>query len=211
MKQKIEQLFLLQDKFNKEVNPNWKIANYDWRTAILVESSELIESVGYKWWKKTTPDIDNAKVEVVDILHFIMSELMVKTDLNKAVDILNQSISMYDFSLMSLDSKMISTSIRNMIGNFQYHQLEKACEWFSFVMSLLFDSFDEVFNLYMIKNILNKFRQDHGYKTGEYRKHWEYNGEIVEDNKVAESILKSGITSFDEVYSALEKVYFQFQ
>ena len=33
-------------------------------------------------------------------------------------------------------------------------------------------SFDELFRLYVGKNVLNGFRQDHGYKDGTYRKTW---------------------------------------
>ena len=31
----------------------------------------------------------------------------------------------------------------------------------------------ELFELYVGKNVLNDFRQDHGYKTGDYRKLWQ--------------------------------------
>ena len=32
--------------------------------------------------------------------------------------------------------------------------------------------FDELFRLYVGKNVLNEFRQDHGYKSGTYLKTW---------------------------------------
>ena len=61
----------------------------------------------------------------------------------------------------------------------------------------------KLFDIYIGKNVLNKFRQDHGYKDGTYKKIW--NG--VEDNVVMNEILQSGVNSVDEIYSKLEICY----
>jgi len=62
----------------------------------------------------------------------------------------------------------------------------------------------ELYELYIGKNILNKFRQEHGYKDGSYIKIW--NGK--EDNVVMQEILASNsdITP-EELYEALEEAY----
>jgi hypothetical protein len=62
----------------------------------------------------------------------------------------------------------------------------------------------ELYQLYIGKNILNQFRQDHGYKEGSYIKEWHG----VEDNVVMQKLLndKSDITP-DELYQGLEKNY----
>ena len=39
-------------------------------------------------------------------------------------------------------------------------------------MAALPMAFEELFALYIGKNMLNRFRQNNGYKTGEYRKLW---------------------------------------
>ena len=54
-----------------------------------------------------------------------------------------------------------------------------------------------------MKNVLNKFRQDNGYKEGTYRKIW--NGK--EDNVVLSEILSRGIYGMDEIYANLQKAY----
>ncbi|MFI3291671.1 MAG: dUTPase [Opitutales bacterium] len=42
--------------------------------ALQQECSELIDSVPWKWWAKYQKfDVQNAKVEVVDIMHFLVS------------------------------------------------------------------------------------------------------------------------------------------
>ena len=63
---------------------------------------------------------------------------------------------------------------------------------------------DTLYTLYVGKNILNQFRQDHGYKEGTYIKIW--NGE--EDNVTMQSILEENenVTP-DALYKELEKAY----
>ena len=62
----------------------------------------------------------------------------------------------------------------------------------------------ELYELYIGKNILNKFRQNHGYKEGSYIKEW--NGK--EDNVVMQEILASRSNITPQVlYLALEIAY----
>ena len=79
---------------------------------------------------------------------------------------------------------------------------------------LLFDFFELVrmskldietlYRLYVGKNILNQFRQDHGYKEGSYIKVW--NGE--EDNVVMKRIWEeSGSLTPDALYAKLKGAY----
>ena len=61
---------------------------------------------------------------------------------------------------------------------------------------------EKLYKLYIGKNVLNKFRQDNGYKDGSYIKIW--NGK--EDNEVLNELLdKNG--NFDYLYENLEKIY----
>jgi hypothetical protein len=63
---------------------------------------------------------------------------------------------------------------------------------------------DSLYKLYVGKNILNQFRQDHGYKEGTYIKIW--NGE--EDNVTMQGILeRSGDITPEALYVALEEAY----
>ena len=64
----------LQHKFNEETIPGYLEKNLNWNSAIIAESGELLDSLGYKWWKKQEPDMDNVKVEAIDLLHFVISE-----------------------------------------------------------------------------------------------------------------------------------------
>ena len=61
-----------------------------------------------------------------------------------------------------------------------------------------------LYRLYVGKNILNQFRQDHGYKEGTYIKEW--NG--VEDNVVMKQIWEeSGELKPEALYEALKQRY----
>ena len=65
---------------------------------------------------------------------------------------------------------------------------------------------DELYSLYVAKNTLNIFRQDHGYKDGTYTKIW-YDGQ--EDNVHLTAIVEKtdGHFTFDWLYGELEKRY----
>jgi len=68
-------------------------------------------------------------------------------------------------------------------------------------------SFDELYQIYVGKNVLNMFRQDNGYKEGTYNKVW--NGR--EDNEYLADIMKElngdSQTFQDDVYAALSQNY----
>ncbi|MEX2608286.1 MAG: dUTPase [Kiritimatiellia bacterium] len=83
-----EQPDMLQDLFDKQMSLNQRIGvnprdmtedeqvkwilNYT--RAASQEMAELIDSVPWKWWAKYQEfDVQNAKVEVVDLFHFIIS------------------------------------------------------------------------------------------------------------------------------------------
>ena len=80
----------LQTIFDKQIELNKRINNtlYDdikkdpelrrkwflnFELALKQESAEAIDSLNWKWWKKDEDDWDNAKVELVDMLHFWVS------------------------------------------------------------------------------------------------------------------------------------------
>lgn len=82
MMDKLDNIFEMQEKLNRRIGINlddlgddekikW-ILNYS--RALQQEVSELIDSVPWKWWAKYQKfDRQNARVEVVDIMHFLVS------------------------------------------------------------------------------------------------------------------------------------------
>lgn len=79
---KLEEIFSLQEALNMRIGVNLEglseaeqtqwVLNYT--RAMQQEIAELIDSVPWKWWAKYQKfDIQNARVEVVDLFHFLIS------------------------------------------------------------------------------------------------------------------------------------------
>jgi dimeric dUTPase (all-alpha-NTP-PPase superfamily) len=79
---KLEEIFELQEALNKRIGVEMEnfsdeekskwILNYT--RAMQQELAELVDSVPWKWWAKYQEfDEQNARVEVVDLFHFLIS------------------------------------------------------------------------------------------------------------------------------------------
>ncbi len=201
MKQKLINMLILQDSMNTKVNLDWRSAGNEWYRAIWMEASEMLEHYGWKWWKKQDPDMMQVKLEVVDIVHFALS---IRLEQNKSLEESAQLIA-DDFA-----NPMQAEDIRKTIECLALVTLTDQGAHFSFItgiMKYLDMSFDELYEIYVGKNVLNMFRQDNGYKEGTYNKVW--NGR--EDNEYLADIIESlnvDSQSFqDEIYTALKKSY----
>lgn len=155
----------MQDAHNRHVHPDWRSQGYEYYRAIWVECAELLDHFGWKWWKHQQPELDQVKLEVVDIWHFGLSELMRAELLTEAaaVELLNAG-SAPDAEAFRL---AVETLAQQTLATRSF-----AVAPFAAVMRSLPLSFQELFDLYVGKNVLNNFRQDHGYKTGGYHKLW---------------------------------------
>ena len=79
---KMDEIFELQEKLNSRIGENMSEMNDDDRSkwilnyirAMQQELAELTDSVPWKWWAKYQEfDKQNAKVEIVDLFHFLIS------------------------------------------------------------------------------------------------------------------------------------------
>ena len=79
---KLEEIFSLQDQLNKRIGVNTDAMTEEEQTkwvlnysrAMQQEMAELIDSVPWKWWAKYQEfDKQNARVEVIDLFHFLIS------------------------------------------------------------------------------------------------------------------------------------------
>jgi len=156
----------MQDAHNRHVHPEWRDQGYEYYRAIWVECAELLDHFGWKWWKHQQPELDQVKLEIVDIWHFGLSELMRSQRLHDdaAIVLLNAGLEpdaeAFRLAVETLAQQTLATRSFSVAP-------------FAAVMRTLPLSFSELFDLYVGKNVLNNFRQDHGYKTGEYQKVWQ--------------------------------------
>ena len=201
MKQKIITMLELQDAMNTKVNADWRAAGNEWYRAIWMEASEMLEHYGWKWWKKQEPEVMQVKLEVVDIVHFALS---IRLQQNKSLDETAALIA------SEFENSMQAEDIKKSIECLALLTLTDQGAHFTFIagiMKQLDMPFDELYEIYVGKNVLNMFRQDNGYKEGTYKKIW--NGR--EDNEYLADILKQlntdSLTFQDDVYAALSQGY----
>ncbi|WP_320033944.1 dUTP diphosphatase [Campylobacterota bacterium DY0563] len=217
---KLEEMFLLQKELNDSTNgKNWELGvnkfgkEINWLRCIHMEVAELIDSTPWKHWKNINaePDMNNIHVELVDIWHFLMSYILQETNVPKAVSLVNthciyEALEEIDVKSMVKEAEKLSyISLAIETGNMPtFSGVERFIDQFFRCCKISGLSFNWLQKLYIGKNCLNKFRQDHGYKEGTYTKIW--NGD--EDNVVMVSILeKMEDVSFKDLYEKLESNY----
>ncbi|EAW29942.1 hypothetical protein GP2143_06604 [marine gamma proteobacterium HTCC2143] len=202
MKQAFITMLEMQDRMNQKVHPDWIAQQFDWYRAIWIECGELVEHYGYKWWKKQTPDMDQVKLEAIDIWHFGMSALFAdgKT-LEDIAELMESQLIGYE---------AVDHDVREATELLAQHSL--ATKGFSVrlfwdLLSATGMTFDDLYQQYVGKNVLNFFRQDNGYKDGSYIKQWQGR----EDNEHLVEILaeldSQQPTYSDEVYQSLQQRY----
>ncbi len=220
---KILQMLQLQQQLNDATNgEGWENGitkngkKIDWKRCTYLECAELIESYPWKHWKNidAQPDYANIQIEAVDIWHFIMSQGLEDYKMKNI-----GSIEDLAFSIHTLDNFTTFTEDITPTTKDYYEQIEVVevlmkrlfCEDSTeALMEAFIDvavqsglNLDALYKLYVGKNILNKFRQDHGYKEGTYIKIW--NDE--EDNVTMQSILEDDNLTPKKLYEELEKAY----
>jgi dimeric dUTPase (all-alpha-NTP-PPase superfamily) len=226
MKKQIKEMFNLQNNLNINTNGiNWSTdkkttegRDIVWERAIHMECSEAIDSLPWKHWKDINgqSDIENLKIELVDIWHFIMS-IIIEAEAsysNNTVDFDYVTEQWEKFNLITFDPISTVKSIEKLsLQALLITGLKDELEIFpnidrSNYINVIYNkllpcfinscesvnlSFKELYSLYLGKNILNLFRQSHGYKNGTYIKMW--NGK--EDNVIMTNHLKSLLSSND--------------
>ncbi|MBE1287320.1 MAG: dUTP diphosphatase [Alteromonadaceae bacterium] len=188
-KAQLNTMLTLQDNMNKKVNPDWINAGYGYLRAAMVESVEAIEHHGWKWWKAQHKDLPQLQMECVDIWHFALSHLLIAHNgevAATAVALENELMANHQSLTFDGDDYVFGQS--DLLANLELMAGLAAAKRFDVSLFLRIIeqcemSSNELFRQYVGKNILNFFRQDHGYKEGTYIKEWhgrEDNEHLVE-------------------------------
>ena len=199
----------MQHRMNTRVHEHWIAQNFEWYRAAWIECGELMDHVGYKWWKKQTADMEQVRLEVVDIWHFGLSALF---DAETGLEQLAEQI-VADFTSAETPAREGESTVA------QIHEATEALAQhalaskafsvplFAALMRACGLSAEGLYRHYVGKNVLNFFRQDHGYQDGTYVKEWQGR----EDNEHLSELLESlddGAADFpDQVYQALASRY----
>jgi len=187
--------------------------------AIYMEAIELIDSYPWKWWKNINqePDISNAQIEAIDIWHFLMSlvSLEVKYRGEDKNSIIKNSVSFYMNNMKFKDS-FKDLSVIEISEHIAKHAITLSSssdlEERKVALRLLIGAFEalnetllngKLVEIYNGKSILNKFRQENGYRNNTYIKIW--NGK--EDNVYMLELITQKNISNDSLYEELDKIY----
>ncbi len=201
IKQQLITMLQLQDNMNKKVHPEWLKQGFEWYRAIWIECGEMLDHYGWKWWKHQSPDMAQVKLELVDIFHFGLSSRLSDSDnIERIAEVLE-----YEFSDVRTNNEFRNTLEDLALNTLQTQSFN--AQIFAGCMQQIEMSFDELFSSYVGKNVLNFFRQDHGYKDGTYHKNWhgkEDNEHLVE---VVEQLDKSTPDFAEQVYQQLKLRY----
>lgn len=197
----LQAMATMQDDHNVLVHPQWRDQGHDYYRAIWVECAEMLDHFGWKWWKKQEPDSDQVKLELVDIWHFALSELLRADALTDDI-----ALSLADVDAGDTDPEQFRQSIEVLAESALRSRSFELAPFIN-AMRALPMSYEELFELYIGKNVLNRFRQDHGYKTGHYKKLWQGR----EDNEHLIEVLQTLVCTPqdlpDRLYGELEDRY----
>jgi dimeric dUTPase (all-alpha-NTP-PPase superfamily) len=161
----------LQDEINSKINPQWRSARNPWYRAMWTECAEMLDHVGWKWWKKKEQNIAQMRLEVIDIWHFGLSEILEKLNsLDDAADAISKQM-----QLPNSTSVLPADELINLVESFASKTLaskEFDAGGFARILTGSGMTLSDLYIAYVQKNILNKFRQDKGYAKGSYIKMW---------------------------------------
>ena len=224
--EKVLEMLLLQQELNDATNgegweagktKNGKIIN--WKRCIYMECAEMVDSFAWKHWKAidADPDWANLQIEVIDVWHFIMSLGLEDYSQNfrGTIEDLAMKISLEpgylklqeNGDLEFAEPAAIMAKVEDLILNTVNRDTLNGPKLFEDFFELAYMSklnLTDLYRLYVGKNILNQFRQDHGYKEGTYVKVWDGK----EDNVIMQALWEENAALTPKVlYGALQKAY----
>lgn len=203
MKNQLLTMLELQDKMNTKVHAQWREQNFEWYRAIWTECAELMDHYGWKWWKRQEVDVEQSQLELVDIWHFALS-IMLSEQNDKQVIAETIAKAWHSEGKPEEFRTLLETFTLDVLQNHSF-STQKFCA----LLAALNMPFEALYRIYVGKNVLNFFRQDHGYQDGTYRKLWqgrEDNAHLVE---VAEALDIADEAYQDKLYQGLKARYEQ--
>ena len=201
MQAKILTMLEMQDAMNRKVNTTWREADYPWYRAIWTECAEMLDHYGWKWWKHQKPDLRQVQLEVVDIWHFALSaRLMQGLPPEQTAERIARE----------LQQPREAADMREAIETLAVHAIETKdadIGIFAHIMLLAEMDFDDLYRTYVGKNVLNFFRQDHGYQQGHYQKIWQGREDNEHLAEILERLDPASLSFGEDIYRELAAAY----
>ena len=190
----------LQDRHNRQLHADWRSQSYANYRAVWIECAELLDHIGWKWWRDQQPDLEQVRLEIVDIWHFGLSDLLRENAVN---DALADRMAALAAPRQDADLRAaVETLALRALANRRFD-----VEAFVDVLNALPMGLDELHDIYVAKNVLNAFRQDHGYRDGSYVKTWDGREDNAHLAEIAAGLDITRPSYADDLYAALEARY----
>ena len=209
LKSRLQSMLELQDVFNSRIRPDWRDANNAWFRAIWTECAELVDHIGWKWWKHQSPDIPQVHLELVDIFHFCLSELLQQHGMagTAARQLLDAYVVYGKRSGAGIDNSAARIALVEAFATSVLTTRRFDLAGFCELATAVGLEEQALYEMYVGKNVLNGFRQDHGYKSGTYIKTWDGREDNVWLVEFAARLDKDPATFASELYGQLSKKY----
>ena len=201
LRQWLRTMVVLQRSHNEKVHPEWDQQGYPFTRAIWIECAELMDHFGWKWWKHQDADLDQVKLELVDIWHFGLSALMIQHE-DQVVDAVADEVVRAENSVEQTDFReaVEALSLTALQGRFSILAFASA-------MRALPMSFEDLYTIYVAKNVLNVFRQENGYKEGTYLKSWAGREDNEHLTELAQTLNIDSVTYITDLQRLLANRY----
>jgi len=204
----IRKMFEKQDELNDHTNGStWRLnKNLKWYRAIWTETAELIDYTNWKWWKQQDTNLKDIEMEVIDIWHFMMSDMMTYVN----IDTCSETVYMAFKNKFEYPSRLAFSEVQECAEFLAYKTLSDQkfhLEAFIKLCSTLNLNIEQIYKLYMGKNVLNKFRQVNGYKQKQYQKMWDGKEDNFYLMKYLDGVIEVGEDFEEVIYRKLQDTY----
>lgn len=170
----------VQNELNMKLSPEWDTKGWAYPDAMFTEAAEAYNHLNWEWWRATDRIIDweQVKLEWVDVMHFFLSEIIVKDWSDQFISIVAEEIR-YEKDYINGESPNLSRvkiGIKAFIDAVLDYDLtgqdsfkfNKILNIFMGVIWNLGLTLPEFFTLFIGKVCLNQLRWKNGYKKGIY-------------------------------------------
>lgn len=177
----------VQNELNLKLSPEWATKDWNYCDAMFTEATEAYNHLNWEWWRATDRkvDWDQVKLELVDVGHFLFSEIIAKGYQNSFNKVIEECQTKLPTPPVEHDVKRIKRHIKCLIQSvLRYDDIEDfetfaeetrkdsfetVQVYFFSVMHELGLTLEQFYTLFIGKVCLNQLRWKNGYKKGIYQ------------------------------------------
>lgn len=169
----------IQEQLNQKLAVDWATKGWAYPDAMFTEATEAFNHLNWEWWRATDRviDWDQVKLEVVDVAHFLISEVIATGNQKLFKDAVEDFSGMYKkegFTSDEYNIDAIKKGLKHFIRNVLNYSLYDAQDigihtvinsFFNVAWRLKLHP-EALFQLFVTKVCLNQLRWKNGYKKG---------------------------------------------